>query len=252
MDWFLPCSLTWSYRIPPNALTPATLSLLSWEKPCIPLSLGLCLCSPSETFGVSPVGLNSSFKAQLWCQFLGEASSDSTKQSRTLLTHPGHRVCLHTTCPLIEICVCVALPWFLLLVQVLLIPLWSLALHTAHILRTYTQWGKENSALVLYTVFSRRSQISGLQKGSGSEREGQPSASQRLSPCRRKRHPTPVSLPGGSHGQRSLGGYSAWGREESDTTEDWAQHLVHCRVMQTKSGENAGLGRAISGQEISV
>ena len=32
-------------------------------------------------------------------------------------------------------------------------------------------------------------------------------------------HPTPVLLPGKSHGQRSLVGYSPWGRKESDTTE---------------------------------
>ena len=31
--------------------------------------------------------------------------------------------------------------------------------------------------------------------------------------------PTPVFLPGKSHGQRSLVGYSPWGRKESDTTE---------------------------------
>ena len=31
--------------------------------------------------------------------------------------------------------------------------------------------------------------------------------------------PTPALLPGKSHGQRSLGGCSQWGREESDTTE---------------------------------
>ena len=31
--------------------------------------------------------------------------------------------------------------------------------------------------------------------------------------------PTPVFLPGESHGQRSLAGYSPWGRKESDTTE---------------------------------
>ena len=36
---------------------------------------------------------------------------------------------------------------------------------------------------------------------------------------RRQWHPTPVFLPGKSHGQRSLVGYSLWGREESDTTE---------------------------------
>ena len=32
-------------------------------------------------------------------------------------------------------------------------------------------------------------------------------------------NPTPVLLPGKSHGWRSLMGYSPWGREESDTTE---------------------------------
>ena len=31
--------------------------------------------------------------------------------------------------------------------------------------------------------------------------------------------PTPVFLPGESHGQRSLVGYTPWGRKESDTTE---------------------------------
>ena len=36
---------------------------------------------------------------------------------------------------------------------------------------------------------------------------------------RRKWHPTPVFLPGESHGRRSLVGCSPWGRTESDTTE---------------------------------
>ena len=31
-------------------------------------------------------------------------------------------------------------------------------------------------------------------------------------------HPTPVLLPGKSHGRRSLVGYSPWGQEELDTT----------------------------------
>ena len=38
-------------------------------------------------------------------------------------------------------------------------------------------------------------------------------------PWRRKWQPTPVLLPGKFHGQRSLVGYSPWGRKESDTTE---------------------------------
>ena len=38
-------------------------------------------------------------------------------------------------------------------------------------------------------------------------------------PWRRKRQPTPVFLPGEPHGQRSLAGYSSWGRKKSDTIE---------------------------------
>ena len=38
-------------------------------------------------------------------------------------------------------------------------------------------------------------------------------------PWRRAWQPTPAFLPGESHGQRSLEGYSPWGRKESDTTE---------------------------------
>ena len=38
-------------------------------------------------------------------------------------------------------------------------------------------------------------------------------------PWRRKWQPTVVFLPGKSHGQRSLVGYSPWGHKETDTTE---------------------------------
>ena len=37
-------------------------------------------------------------------------------------------------------------------------------------------------------------------------------------PWKRKWQPTPVLLPGESHGQRSLVGYSPWGQKELDTT----------------------------------
>ena len=43
-------------------------------------------------------------------------------------------------------------------------------------------------------------------------------------PWRRKWVPTPVFLPGKSHGLRSLAGYSTWGREESDTTWRLSTH----------------------------
>ena len=38
-------------------------------------------------------------------------------------------------------------------------------------------------------------------------------------PWRRKWQPTPVFLPGKSHGQRRLASYRQWGHKESDTTE---------------------------------
>ena len=42
---------------------------------------------------------------------------------------------------------------------------------------------------------------------------------------RRKWQPTPVHLPGKSHGQRSLVGYSPWGRKELDTTKQLHFHF---------------------------
>ena len=48
-----------------------------------------------------------------------------------------------------------------------------------------------------------------------------------VSPCpgRRQWHPTPVLLPGKSHGWRSLVGCSPWGREELDMTERLRFHF---------------------------
>ena len=55
-----------------------------------------------------------------------------------------------------------------------------------------------------------------------------------LSSLRRRHwHPTPVLLPGKSHGWRSLVGYSPWGHEESDTTE-WL--LFHFSLSCTGGG----------------
>ena len=38
-------------------------------------------------------------------------------------------------------------------------------------------------------------------------------------PWRKEWQPTPIVLPGEFHGQRSLAGYSPWGRKELDMTE---------------------------------
>ena len=52
---------------------------------------------------------------------------------------------------------------------------------------------------------------------------------------RRQWHPTPVLLPGKSHGWRSLVGCSPWGREESGTTE-----RLHFHFSLSCTGEGNG------------
>ena len=52
----------------------------------------------------------------------------------------------------------------------------------------------------------------------------------REDPWRRKWQPTPVLLPGKSHGLRSLVRYSPWGRKESDTTEPLHFHFKKSRT----------------------
>ena len=47
---------------------------------------------------------------------------------------------------------------------------------------------------------------------------------------RRQWHPTPVLLPGKSHGRQSLVGCSPWGRKESDTTERLPFHFSLSRI----------------------
>ena len=68
---------------------------------------------------------------------------------------------------------------------------------------------------------------------------------------RRQRHPTPVLLPGKSHGRRSLVGCSPWGGEESDRTERLHFHfLLSCigegngNPLQCSCLENPGDGGA--------
>ena len=51
---------------------------------------------------------------------------------------------------------------------------------------------------------------------------------------RRKWQPTPVFLPGKSHGQRSLVGYSSWGHKELDMTARTCTHThVHTHTHKT-------------------
>ena len=68
---------------------------------------------------------------------------------------------------------------------------------------------------------------------------------------RRQWHPTPVLLPGKSHGRRSLVGFSPWGRYELDTTEQLPFHFsLSCsgegngNPLQCSCLENPGDGGA--------
>ena len=49
---------------------------------------------------------------------------------------------------------------------------------------------------------------------------------------RRKWQPTPVFLPGESHGQRGLIGYSLWGHKESDMTKQLTHTHTHTHTPQ--------------------
>ena len=57
---------------------------------------------------------------------------------------------------------------------------------------------------------------------------------------RRKWQPTPIFLPGESHGQRSLMGYSPRGPKESDTTERLSMHAF-IQIENTFPSEECGL-----------
>ena len=51
--------------------------------------------------------------------------------------------------------------------------------------------------------------------------------------CRRKQQPTPVFLPGESHGRKSLAGYGPWACKELDTTEHTHTH-AHTHTCKGK------------------
>ena len=58
--------------------------------------------------------------------------------------------------------------------------------------------------------------------------------------CRRKRQPTPVFLPGESHGRKSLAGYGPWACKELDTTEHTHTHA--CAHTRTHTHTHARVG----------
>ena len=67
-------------------------------------------------------------------------------------------------------------------------------------------------------------------------------------PLGEKMEPAPVFLPGKSHEQRRLVGYSSWGRKESDTTE-WLHSLTHS-LMRLKGAWHLCVPRTIWSKEV--
>ena len=63
---------------------------------------------------------------------------------------------------------------------------------------------------------------------------------------RRKWQPDPVFLPGKSHGQRSLVGYSPWGRKEVDMTEHPPHTHTHTHAHNLKESPPAILVSSFS------
>ena len=57
---------------------------------------------------------------------------------------------------------------------------------------------------------------------------------------RRQWQPTPVLLPGKSHGWRSLLGYSPWGQEESDLTERLHFHF-HFHALEKEMATHSSV-----------
>ena len=67
-------------------------------------------------------------------------------------------------------------------------------------------------------------------------------------PWKRAQQPTPVFLPGESHGQRSLVGYRPWSRKDSDATEQLTPSFSFSFSLHDQHGSAGGfaLGHAHS------
>ena len=57
-------------------------------------------------------------------------------------------------------------------------------------------------------------------------------------PWRRLRQPTPVFLPGKSHGQKSLVGYSPWGSKSQTRLNSWTTTTQEDHTLEGQSNEN--------------
>ena len=71
-------------------------------------------------------------------------------------------------------------------------------------------------------------------------------------PWRRAWQPTPVSLPGESHGQRSLVGYSPWGCKELDMIEATSMHAKGSEETPSGTGSKVTSSRITQSRGMSI
>ena len=81
------------------------------------------------------------------------------------------------------------------------------------------------ACLAWYSVWIRGSLVAQTVKNPPELQFRRPRFSQSLGPLKREWQPTPVFLPGKSHGRGRLAGCSPWGCKEPDTTERLSTHL---------------------------
>ena len=91
----------------------------------------------------------------------------------------------------------------------------------------------ERSSTILKKIYGDSMDLSGDSDGKESACNARDLGSIPRSgnPWRREWQPTPIFLPGEFHGQRSLAGYSAWGCQELDTTEQLILSLFFFMII---------------------
>ena len=102
----------------------------------------------------------------------------------------------------------------------------SLACHTAKLIYWHWVVVKKSAAFICRTASKERLPrlLSGKESACQCRRHGFNPWVRKI-PWRRKWQPTLVFLPGKSHGQRRLEGYSPWGRKQLDITEQSSTHV---------------------------
>ena len=93
------------------------------------------------------------------------------------------------------------------------------------------RWGRE-TAWVVFTIKLANGSFPGDSVVKNPPANAGDWHSIRKIPWRRKWQPTPVFLPGESHGHRSLAGYTPWGHKSWRRLSDWA-HSMHTLPILT-------------------